>query len=567
MKLRTSFFNPTALRQDILRFAPAWVLYLLGGLLFLHSYLGTAYLVAYGAESNAVLEAFEVSIHLMAVPNLLYALLCALLLFGDLFRARLCNALHAMPLRREGWLLTHGTAGLLFSLVPNLIFALSMMPRLGFAWHLAFPWFLAVMLQYVFFFGVATLCAMLSGSRFGSAAVYGLINFLSLLVFWFLQTLYLPRLPGLRLLEEPFLPFCPVAQLCSDRYVFFSSLLTPTGGIRFAPGSGWGYLCILALLGICAVALSAVLYRRRNLERAGDIIVFRHMAPVFCVVYTLAFGAVLHWFSGILFGVERYIFLIVGLLVGYFTAQMLLRRTVKVFRPKPLLHGGVLCVLLLASIALTALDPAGLTRMVPQQGQVVSAALVPDHYLVDLPSNTFSTDPEEIRQILELHETIVEHRRDSGKAALSVQLCYQLEDGSTLNRYYDVPFGSEAFPALKRWFSQPRNVFGVETLQRLLDETMLVEVSLYSTDIKEPVSTLQGNSPEAQQLLRAAWADCEEGAICSLSAIRRYEGENELGYLTLHFSNGNRIVLWDIFFSENCQHILDCLSQLAGAAS
>ena len=50
-------------------------------------------------------------------------MLTAQLLFGDLYHSRLCNALHAMPVTREGWFLTHSAAGLAFYayIVPFLI--------------------------------------------------------------------------------------------------------------------------------------------------------------------------------------------------------------------------------------------------------------------------------------------------------------------------------------------------------------------------------------------------------------------------------------------------------------
>ena len=38
-------------------------------------------------------------------------LLAALVLFGDLDNPRMCNALHALPLRRETWFFSHAAAG------------------------------------------------------------------------------------------------------------------------------------------------------------------------------------------------------------------------------------------------------------------------------------------------------------------------------------------------------------------------------------------------------------------------------------------------------------------------
>ena len=125
MKLRTSFFNTAVLKKDITRFAPAWGLYLTAMLLLM---------VTITEENYDLAGTLGVTINLLSIVNLGYALVCAALLFGDLFNSKLCNALHAMPMRREGWFLTHLVSGLMFSVVPNLVVGLCLMPRLGVYW-------------------------------------------------------------------------------------------------------------------------------------------------------------------------------------------------------------------------------------------------------------------------------------------------------------------------------------------------------------------------------------------------------------------------------------------------
>ena len=93
MKLRTSFFNETVFRKDISRFAPAWGIYLIGGLLIMLTLL-TNDRFDYAAQS------LSTTMGPFGIINFIYALIVAQLLFGDLFNSRLCNALHALPLRR-----------------------------------------------------------------------------------------------------------------------------------------------------------------------------------------------------------------------------------------------------------------------------------------------------------------------------------------------------------------------------------------------------------------------------------------------------------------------------------
>ena len=55
------------------------------------------------------------------------------------------------------------------------------------------------------------------------------------------------------------------------------------------------------------------------------------------------------------------LFLVMGILVGYFTAQMLLGRTVKVFRLRNLAGCAVILCALSLSVWITRLDPLGIT--------------------------------------------------------------------------------------------------------------------------------------------------------------------------------------------------------------
>ena len=142
MKSRTSFFNKTVFKKDLTRFAPAWGVCTILMLLALISMADRSY--AYYRLQNV-----RDSITVMSWLNLIYAAVVAQLLFGDLFQSRMCNALHALPLRRESWFGTHVVSGMAFSLLPNLVIALLGLPilRLETGWSAVFWWLLASELQ------------------------------------------------------------------------------------------------------------------------------------------------------------------------------------------------------------------------------------------------------------------------------------------------------------------------------------------------------------------------------------------------------------------------------------
>ena len=257
MKLKTSFFKPVVLKKDILRFAPVWALYLIGMMLIL---LETGYYADYDRFAYNRMADFIPS---FAVVNIVYAAICANLLFGDLYNTKLCYSLHAMPYRRESWLVTHLVSGLSFSFVPNCVAALYMMTRLDAYWYMALCWLLATTLQFIFFYGLATVSAMLTGNRFAMLAVYAGFNFVSLLLYATINAIYLPMVTGVVVHMRAFSRFSPVVELFNFDYFQFTrkEVLVPDTA---KPGNeymdifyqldglsdGWGYLAILAVVGL-----------------------------------------------------------------------------------------------------------------------------------------------------------------------------------------------------------------------------------------------------------------------------------------------------------------------------
>ena len=212
MRSKTSCFNKTVFRKNLLRFAPVWGVYtlcLVVGILILYGNGGT--MKQFHFANNYINDMFSI----MALMNLGYALLVAQLLFGDLYNSRLCNALHAMPVTREGWFVTHTASGLVCSFLPNLVLTLIAFPvlRVEAGWPGLLWWLLGAELQYIFFFGVAVLCVMLSGNRLGQLALYAMMNFAGLAAWWLASVIYQPLLPGIQFNGEVFYPFSPVAEI------------------------------------------------------------------------------------------------------------------------------------------------------------------------------------------------------------------------------------------------------------------------------------------------------------------------------------------------------------------
>lgn len=556
MKSRISFFDRTLLRKDFTRFAPVWILYLIGGLL-----VGLSVVSGYTREYYAA-SAVSETMGPLTVMNLIYALIVAECLFGDLYNSRMCNAIHALPLRRETIYATHVLAGLSFSVLPNLVFALVLMTQLGSFWYVALLWVLMMLLQYLFFFSVAAVCALSTGSRFAMGAVYVLVNFLSEIIRWFITTFYEPMLYGMYIRTDIFDWFCPaVWGSGQDELIYFHqdkqeyynyvdvSAVRRFGGLT----DQWWYFVILAAIGIVFLGLGILLYRKRKLESAGDFLAFKPMMLPCSVIFTLSVAAVFQMILGEILNLEI-LSLIVGFLVGCFGIEMLLRRTVKVFDKgtciKCALIGGAFAL----SLILTMIDPLGLTRWTPKPEKVASVTLT-DYYNYNVWDDRHEgryrglkvTDPAEIAQLVEIHETLAGagDPYDYGvySDVGSIHLTYRMTDGRTVVRRYRYYMSSSVGDKLQFFHRKPQFILRYEDWDEFLKGLKYVGVEDMSGS--RGYEEFQGR--KAKELMEAVRKDAENGHIGP-------EGKYVEGWFVVNISANND--WWSIYVGVEAENTI-----------
>ena len=538
MKSRTSFFNPTAFKKDLTRFAPVWVLYTV--VLFM---ILTVVMIDDAEYYRAA--SLADSLGFMALLNLCYGFLNGQLLFGDLFNARHCNALHAMPLRRECWFVTHTVSGLLFALVPNALMALVSLLMLGGGWTVALWWYLAAVLQYLFFFGLAVLSALCVGNRFAMTLVYGIINFFALIVYWFYHTIYEPLLYGVYINEQPFVRFCPVWQMMGNNELIYVGRGESFDGFQYiydyfvqsvSLGGGWGYLAICAVIGVAMLGIALLLYRRRKLESAGDFMAVRALEPVFLVLYTMCMAAFFQMFAE-LFSADEYIFLALGLIIGFFTGRMLLMRTTRVFQPRGFIWFAVLAAVFGLSLLLTHLDPLGVTRYIPDADDI-SAAKISNSYSPVYDSAPYLTEDADIETVRQIHQLILDGEITEAEGTPDVyfnnlSILYNV-NGINVVRKYDIACTSPAGELARTIFSRPKYVLGTDNLTTFVKSLDRV----YFDQDKAGGNTsgelyMDHTSGEyLKGLAEAILADCAEGTMAQHHGYHAFEEQ----YAWIEFS-------------------------------
>lgn len=462
MKSRTSLFNPTIFCNFLKRYWVMWVAY--GGAQLLCVALPLLNtLQEYARWPDAYSVAFvscgRLLISMGPVPMVVSLLSCgviAAISFSYLYNSRHVGMMNSLPIRREALfcsVLLADITGLLLADLVVFLACFGLEAAFGVVNFYALGVTLLILvLENLLFLGFAVFCCMLTGNIFAGPAVYLIFNFTAVAV-EFMGTYLLSNLQfgnaGAMAVGHSYWLSPPVWLVANLNYMQVS--VVPEV-YRMA---GLGGLGAYALAGVVFGVLALLLYRKRRMETAGDMVSIEFLKPVFKVCASLA-GAlglaslVKDSLSSLdTTGVTGLAYLcalmVAGGIIGWFIAQMLVEKTIHVLN-----HGwkgvGVMSLLFILFLCGGEFDWYGYERNIPDVGNVQSVVLSTGGA-----SSVIADDTETIALVTQLHQSIVDHKdvheqieRDHG-ARNFVRFSYQLENGKYLSREYQIDAGEAAY--------------------------------------------------------------------------------------------------------------------------
>lgn len=492
------WFNLTLFQKNITRFWPIWAVYtaVLAFLLpveLLLTLTSRSNLFANAANLEDVRNIVRFATASMPAVGLVFGAMAAIALFSYLMNSRSVQLLHSLPIRREGLFLTNWLSGLAFFLAPNLaLFLVSVLIEAGMGLLRLdglLMWLVTATVCPMFFFCFAVCVAMFTGHILALPVFYGILNALVIGVcalMDFAGGLLLYNYNGNNLVDSD------PARWCTPVYQLYH-LLDPGNGINAQAVTAVAGYCVV--LGAAFTLIAVLVYQRRQLERAGDIITVGWVRPVFQyglgVCIGLLLGLVLYTNFFRSFGCGAYIFLTaLCAVIGAFAGRMLLKKTLRVFAEgwKGCFALGIVMALALFGVRA---DLLGFQRWVPDPAQVVSVQIhgpytAPDDDGRHL-DQTF-TEAADIQRLVELHKALnadmetlraFKERRagsyegwdESGQYQIMdtqyLRLSYTMADGSVVDRWYDpIPIRGEEL-------EEPDTYAGM--LNALLNDPAVVE--------------------------------------------------------------------------------------------
>ena len=471
----------TLFRKNLTRFWPLW-----GGASFLGSLFPLALLLQLMRGRVDLIEPLSVtemyySVLCYGVPilSLLYAILCAMLVWSYLYNSRSVGLMHTLPITRRGVFVTNFLSGMAMMLIPYAIVG-TLCVLISLAYGVLEPvgllvTVLGVLGESFFYFASATLVAFMVGNVFALPAVYFLLHFLAPLLDWLLCLFAGNFIFGLDSYYSGVVEFLsPTVYLvervnvnCTYEEVQVVTELTHTDGYitrltAVTLENAW-LIGVYALVGVVFLALAYVLYARRRSESAGDVVAVGWMKPVFrfglAALAALLGGQALYALFWDSFQSGSYydalpmaVCMLVAGTIGYYAASMLLAKSLRVFRGswKGLILVAAGCI---ALCCVLRFDLLGISRRVPEASQVQKV----EFYAAD---NTYKLYPGEADALLEqvrtVHKTIVadqDYVRDyedsdrrylvvSGDTTMTetyIRFIYTLNNGLQVERRYSIP--------------------------------------------------------------------------------------------------------------------------------
>lgn len=570
MRSVTSYFNRELLRGALQRTWPLWAAYTLIWLLLLPVTLFIRLSDRHIVYSRPTLsyELLSTGLPSGVMMAAVFGIFFAMAMFAYLTNSRATNGMHAMPIRREGLFLTHYLAGLFCQVVTLLVsFALAALVTAAFGvfdgYAVGMGLLLCVLLV-LFFYSFGVLCMVCVGQILAGAVFYGILNFLFVGMEVLLRSFAGNFLYGYdgrssAFSTAPLSPPVEIASSLSVSYVYDG--IDPIGVRVFHLGTFAAY----AAAGLVLAALALLLYRKRRSEMTGNTVAIGWLRPVFkygvalCSAFSL--GQLLSYFvfeltdstytAGALIGTIAC--MIFAGLIGYYAAEMLLKKSFRVFKTSWKGALATSAVLILIGLSFP-LDLTGYQSRVPEQSDIVSATV--DLYGGNVSGSFNLSGQESIALLRDAHCAVItdkarqtEYNRRyvpfDGDTCM-LRITYELADGTELFRSYDLSIDeallsdpSSPESALTKLancteITRARVLGGwvPDHLEELRITGGYLNCSYYSDGKYSHNEEAELNAAQANSAFTALMQDCDAGSIESADLFAAEEDDCEY-YLSL----------------------------------
>ena len=455
MRSKTSLYNKSFGLWLLRRFWPLWAVWLVA--LLMVGPLRLA-LLSEGQYYNTLSYVNGVEYMLLdsgrevALGAAIAAVIVAMAMFSYLYDQRGCGMVNALPMTRTTAYLTACLTGLVPMLAAELLCFLVVLGRVaplgGTLPASALKWLGMTVMSTVGFYGMACFCAVLTGNILVLPAVYAVLNGTAAVVEATVQAILGMLIYGYTHGNGVLGVLSPIVHVRATLRAY--QQWTFNGEEEIMTGctlTGLGYLACFCAVGLLLILLALPVLRRRHMECAGETVAVPVLRPIFRIC--LSVGCALvgtaclgNWVfenhvSGTALAAAVIVMLCVFAAIGYYAAQMLIRKTLRVFDTgrRQLI---VICACLILAALAAEFDLTGYEKRVPDAAEIDSVSISSDRIL---------RQSDSIEACRDFHSRIVGNKAYQEAAvtndAFYVSLTYYLKDGRMVSRIYPMRCSEE----------------------------------------------------------------------------------------------------------------------------
>ncbi|MCL2819270.1 MAG: ABC transporter permease [Oscillospiraceae bacterium] len=396
-----TYFSGTLYKRNMIRFWPLAALCFLAAMLIFvlpeaasrrDPFVMTDIFASTIYEEKNIMSSLDLYVSLIAFPM---SILTAIAVFGYLHNTKAAGFVSSLPVSRSGLYVTNWLSALTLMLAPLLvvgtIYGILLIGQ-PVSQGAFLQWIGAILASHFIYLSIAVFCTFLTGNAIVQAFIYGLFNFIcyalylvgvmimSMLVFGYSGQLDSPGRPFVNWLTPP----VALSNMINSMIPSSATPLYNYSGYETAnPVVPWTlYLVFAALM----ILFGYLLYRRRHIESAGDILIHKPVKSILKYLIGL--------FAGVLMGIVVTFLIIpndnfygrsssflvwLTLSISFFGAlgclftEMLIQKRLHVWKSA---YKGIIgfVVAIAAIVTFIRLDGSGFERRVPSPRDVVSVS-------------------------------------------------------------------------------------------------------------------------------------------------------------------------------------------------
>lgn len=551
MKSKTSFFNKGIFWKNVTLYWPLWGLYTL--LLFI-CVPGVMWVASNSWDYTGQLSEKQILDIVGSLPTMLYTIIIACMalctgcaLFSYLFQVKTANMIHSLPVDRNELFGTNVISGLVFLMVPQLVtFAVSVLYCLnrGIS-HLEYlvAWLFISMITSFVAYSIVTFCSFLTGQMITMIGFVILMNIISFVISGLINYIYYIfafGFSGTSISQD-------LVEWCSPLVSFLGLSVRPAYDYENQLYEGMNVvgkdvMLVYSIIAIGLYFLSWVLYKKRHIEHTGDLLTISFLKPVFRwgvgLFAALGVTPTIYYIfeeidKNIPFAMFVVLFIIIGML-GYWVADMLIKKTFKVFKKTYSLKWGIYSVFLGVTCVGMYLSTIAYENAIPSKEQVAYAKISYGYGC--------KFEKEELDKVFAIHQAIMEHKDLFENMAQSyhyshgydfVSIYYFAQDGSVLTgRDYRIPYneeGTSIFKTIWEYEKEPKHLLTYLFNEQYERITTFGTGNLeYRKNDKEDTEnleyeTIEFDSNAAKVLYEAVIADAYAGTLYEHNSYWRQE--------------------------------------------